>query len=102
LESYHTMTSADPGGEGDKKSDGINVTVTQQNKMGQGEQRRGHCTMQQPALFVPCEAYGSSLRATGPHTEGTSGSFVVLQYRIRLALASLTLIRGRARSSRNR
>src|SRR5882762_4787453 len=32
----------------------------------------------------------------------TRWSFVVLQYRIRLALASLTLMRGRLRSSRRR
>jgi len=51
---------------------------------------------------VFCCPYGSSARPTGPQTEGTRWSFVVLQYRIRLALASLTLIRGRARSSLRR
>jgi len=51
---------------------------------------------------VVCWPYGSSARPTGPQTEGTRWSFVVLQYRIRLALASLTLIRGRARSSLRR
>jgi len=58
--------------------------------------------MQQPFPPPPCCAYGSSFFATGPHTDGTRGSFVVLQYRIRLALASLTLIRGLAKSSLSR
>jgi len=47
-------------------------------------------------------AYGSSPLPTGPQTEGTRWSFVVLQYRIRLALASLTRTLGRARSSLRR
>lgn len=58
-----------------------------------------HCTTQQPPLPAPGDEYGSSFFATGPHTDGTRGSFVTLQYRIKLALASLTLILGRARSS---
>jgi len=53
----------------------------------------------QPSVF---SEYGSSFLPTGPHTDGTRWSFVVLQYRIRLALASLTLILGRVRSSLNR
>jgi len=47
-------------------------------------------------------AYGSSPFAKGPQTEGTRVSFVFLQYRIKFALASLTLILGRAISSRSR
>lgn len=47
-------------------------------------------------------AYGSSPRPTGPHTDGTRWSLVDLQYWIKLALASLTRTRGRARSSLRR
>lgn len=30
-----------------------------------------HCTTQHPPLPPPCDAYGSSFFATGPHTDGT-------------------------------
>jgi len=57
---------------------------------------------QQPPEALPCAAYGSSFLLTGPHTDGTRVSFVFLQCRIKLALASLIRMRGRERSSRRR
>lgn len=64
-----------------------------------GSNRRVYMiTQEQPCVGG---AYGSSPFPIGPHTDGTRWSLVVLQYRIKLAPASLTRTRGRARSSFN-
>ena len=39
--------------------------------MDGGVRWRGHCMVQHPPFELPCEAYGSSFRATVPHTDGT-------------------------------
>ena len=39
-----------------------------------------HCTTQQPPLPPPCDAYGSSFFATGPHTDGTCDKWEVSKH----------------------
>lgn len=53
-------------------------------------------------LLLCCGAYGSSLRSTDPHIDGTMKSFVFVQYCMSDMEASETLIRGRSRSSFSR